>query len=86
MAAPIEAKVKAATAGSFVVSLLIAVLNAVSTDHGILGSLPQWLQGVVIAVVPTLVTFLAGFQAPHTSRVTAAPEPPAAAGGVDKAA
>ncbi|MGW7001449.1 holin [Streptomyces sp. NPDC054933] len=85
MSAAVEAKVKAATAGSFVVSLLIMVLNAVVANNGLLKPLPAWLQAIVIALAPTLVTFLAGFQAPHTPRVAPAPEPPAA-GGVSPAA
>lgn len=80
MAAPIEAKVRAATAGSFVVSLLIMVLNAVVANNSLLKPLPAWLQAIVIALAPTAVTFLAGFQAPHTPRVTPAPEPPAEPG------
>lgn len=86
MAARIEAKVKAATAGSFVVSLLIMVLNAVVANNQLLHPLPAWLQAVVIALAPTLVTFLAGFQAPHTSRVTPAPDPSASASGDSRAA
>ncbi|SHL76136.1 holin [Streptomyces yunnanensis] len=75
MSAPIEAKVRSATAASFVASLLIAVLNAVAADNRLLAPLPSWLQGIVIALAPAAVTFLAGWQAPHTARVS---EPPAA--------
>ncbi|GGX40763.1 holin [Streptomyces noursei] len=72
--APIEAKVRSATAASFVVSLLIAVLNAVAGDSRLLAPLPSWLQAVVIALIPAALTFLAGWQAPHTAR---SGEPPA---------
>ncbi|MGW1892154.1 holin [Streptomyces sp. NPDC002004] len=68
MAAPVEAKVKAATTATFLVSLLIAVLNAVVADDSLLGPLPPWLQAVVIAGVPAAVTFLSGWQAKHTPR------------------
>jgi hypothetical protein len=68
MAAPIETKVKAATSATFVVSLLIAVLNGVVADDSLLKPLPAWLQPVIIAVVPTLVTFLSGWNAAHTPR------------------
>jgi hypothetical protein len=66
--APIEAKVKAATTATFLVSLLIAVLNAVAADDSLLGPLPSWLQAPVIAVVPAALTFLSGWQARHTPR------------------
>lgn len=67
--APVEAKVKAATTATFLVSLLLAVLNAVQADSSLLGPLPTWLQSVVIAVVPTAITFLSGWAARHTPRL-----------------
>ncbi len=69
MAAPVEAKVKAATSATFVVSLVIAVLNGVVADDSLLKPLPAWLQPVVIALVPTAVTFLSSWQAKHSPRV-----------------
>jgi len=74
MAAPIEAKVKSATTVAFLVSLVIAVLNAVAADDSLLGPLPSWLQAPVIAVVPAVLTFLAGWQAKHTPRITVPPQ------------
>lgn len=70
MAAPVENKVKSATAATFVVSLLIAVLNSVVADDSLLGPLPSWLQPVIIAVAPAVVTFLSGWSAQHTPRVS----------------
>lgn len=70
MAAPVEAKVKAATTATFLVSLLIGVLNTVSADSSLLDPLPDWLQALLIAVVPTAITFLAGWQAQHTPRIS----------------
>ena len=67
--APIETKVKAATSATFVVSLLIAVLNAVVADDSLLQPLPAWLQALLIAVAPAVVTFLSGWQAQHTPRI-----------------
>jgi hypothetical protein len=72
--APVEAKVKAATSATFVVSLLIAVLNAVVADDQLLHPLPVWLQPVVIALVPAAVTFLSGWAAAHSPRVTVPPQ------------
>jgi hypothetical protein len=66
--APVEAKVKSATAATFIVSLIIAVLNAVAADDTLLNPLPKWLQAIVIAVVPTAVTFLSAWSAAHTPR------------------
>lgn len=83
--APVEAKVKASTAATFCMSLLAMMLNAVVGDSTLLQPLPAWAQGLIIAVGPSLATFLAGYAAPHTARVTAAPEPPKA-GGISSAA
>jgi hypothetical protein len=64
----IEAKVWASTAATFAVSLVLAVLNAVQDDHALLGSTPAALQAVIIAVLPTAITFLGGYYAKHTPR------------------
>lgn len=69
MSAPIETKVKAATAASFVVGIVVAVLNGVTADASLLGPLPTWAQSVILALAPAAVTFLSGWQAKHTPRV-----------------
>lgn len=69
--APVEAKVKAATSATFVVSLLVAVLNAVVADDSLLQPLPAWLQAIVIPIVPAAITFLSGWQVRHTPRTGA---------------
>lgn len=74
MAAPVETKVKSATTVTFLASLVIAVLNAVVADDSLLGPLPSWLQAPVIAVAPALLTFLAGWQAKHSPRITVPPQ------------
>lgn len=66
--APIETKVKSATAATFVVSLVIAVLNSVVADESLLQPLPSWLQPIVIGLVPAAVTFLSGWAAAHSPR------------------
>ncbi|MER6103630.1 holin [Streptomyces sp. NPDC001832] len=68
MAAPVEAKVKASTAGAFLAGLAVAVLNAVTADSSLLGPLPSWAQAPLLAVVPAVLTWLAGYQARHTPR------------------
>jgi hypothetical protein len=67
---PIEKKVTAATVGAFASSAAVAVLNAWVGDERLLGALPGWLQTIVIAFGPTVVTFLSGFYAKHTPRPT----------------
>ncbi|MBP8532346.1 holin [Streptomyces sp. MK37H] len=67
---PIEAKVKAATASTFVIALVLAVLNDLNGDAELLAPLPAWLQAIVIAAGPPVVTFLSGWQARHTSRIS----------------
>ncbi|MFF4403571.1 holin [Streptomyces sp. NPDC001404] len=66
--APIEAKVKAATTGSFLVSLLLAALNAYTADSTLLHPLPAWAQAAIITLGPPVATFLASWSAPHTPR------------------
>lgn len=68
MAALVETKVKAASAATFVVGLAVAVLNAVAADSSLLGPLPAWLQAPLLALVPSGLAFLAGYQARHTPR------------------
>ena len=64
----IETKVKASAVAAFVVGALIAALNAVQDNPSLLGTLPGWAQTLIIALVPPLLTFLAGYAAPHTRR------------------
>jgi hypothetical protein len=66
--AAVEAKVIASTAASLVIAAVVAVLNAVQTDHTLLGGLPVLVQTVLLVLVPPLLTFAAGYQAPHTRR------------------
>ncbi|MFF7183251.1 holin [Streptomyces sp. NPDC008121] len=66
--APVEAKVKAASAATFLAGLAIAVLNAIVADNSLLGPLPSWLQAPLLALVPSGLTWLAGYQARHTPR------------------
>lgn len=64
----IELKVIAASAATFAVSVIVAVLNAVQAHHELLGPTPGTLQFVILAVIPTAVTFLGGYLAKHTPR------------------
>jgi hypothetical protein len=64
----IEAKVIASTISSFVIGAAIAWLNAAEQDPHLLGNVPVWAQTLLIAVIPAVVTFLAGYQAAHSPR------------------
>lgn len=75
--APIERKVSASTAMATVVGALITILNSAVGNNQLMGALPSWLQSLLTLVGPPLAVFFAGFYAPHTARVTPAPEPPA---------
>lgn len=75
--APIERKVTSSTAMATVVGALITILNAAVGNNQLMGSLPAWLQSLLTLVGPPLAVFLAGYAAPHTSRVAPAPTPPA---------
>lgn len=57
----VEAKLTVASLITLAASMAFALLNAVQHDSSILGSLPPWLQFVLITVVPPLATFLAGY-------------------------
>lgn len=65
--ASVEKKVKAAAGGTLAMSLLLAILNAVVGNSQLLGSLPAWLQFLIVTCAPTLTAFLAGYAARHTA-------------------
>lgn len=65
----IELKVIAATAATFAASVVVAVLNAVQDNHALLGPIPAALQFVIVAVIPTAITFVSGYMAKHTPRL-----------------
>jgi hypothetical protein len=74
--ATVEAKVKAAALGTLAASIIVALLNAVVGDSKLLGSLPAWLQFVLVTIAPTVLTFVAGYRARHTAIPPAAPAAP----------
>ena len=63
-----ELKVLAMAAVVAVVSVVVEVLNAASTNSSLLGSLPGWLQAVILVAAPTVATYLAGWATKHTHR------------------
>lgn len=69
MAAPVEKKVTAATAATFVGSTaLLGALEAVRDNTELVGWLPPALAPFVLALVPTAITFVSGWAARHTPR------------------
>lgn len=65
---PVETKVKTATAGSYLGGLtLLAILNGVN-DIELVKSWPDWAEIIFGPIVPSLVTFIAGWLAKHTPR------------------
>jgi hypothetical protein len=64
----IETKVTWSTIATLAASIAVVLLNAYAADSSLIPGVPAWLQGVLILIVPTLVTFLSGYTAPHTAR------------------
>ena len=57
----IERKLVVATVAA---TVLYAVGNAVQDNTALLDGLPPWARGLILAVLPTLLAFLAGYQTP----------------------
>jgi hypothetical protein len=69
MAAPVEKKVTAATAGTYVGSIgLLASLQAVQDNAELVGWMPSGLTPFVLALVPAAITFVSGWAARHSPR------------------
>jgi hypothetical protein len=60
----IEVKVVAATAATLLASVAFAVLDALAHHTEIFDSLPEWLRFVILAAIPPVLTFLAGYAVP----------------------
>ncbi|MCF2130101.1 holin [Strepomyces sp. STD 3.1] len=72
MAAPVEKKVSAATAGTYVGSTaLLAGLEAVEDQAELVSWLPPGLAPFVLALVPAAITFVSGWVAKHSPRAHA---------------
>lgn len=78
--APVEKKVKAATIATYLGSVVIlAVLGVVSSDPLLISGLPDWIEAILISVLPALVTFFTAYRTAHTPRPgDAAPVTPVA--------
>lgn len=71
-ASKVSPKVWASTLAALALSLVVAILTAVVNDPAALAAaldaLPAWLRFIVVAALPTLVTFLAGYAKRDTTR------------------
>lgn len=66
---PVERKVTAASAGSYLGLLAaLTVLQAISADLDLIAFLPDWLETLVIPLLPGLIAYVAGYRARHTAR------------------
>lgn len=64
MSGVIERKVTAATIAAGLLGGVLAVLNAVQSNPGLIAGLPKSWQGVIFVVVPLILIFLAGWSTP----------------------
>lgn len=71
MAASVEKKVTAATAGTYVASTaLLAGLETVQDHNELVGWMPSALTPFVLALVPAAISFVSGWAARHTPRLS----------------
>lgn len=66
---PIETKVKAMTLAGYLSGVAgMAVLQAVADDPSMIAFLPDWVEAIILPLVPTALAALAGWKARHTPR------------------
>lgn len=81
---PVEKKVAWASVGTYLgLVVLLAVVNAVNADATLISGLPDWLETLLLPLVPAMVSFLGGYTAKHTPRpdLEATPPPGGGTGG-----
>lgn len=70
----LERKVIVGSLLTLLASGAIAILNGLN-GSALLSSVPPWAQGLLVTLVPVLVTFLGQYATPHTVRDDLAPAP-----------
>lgn len=68
---PLEPKVKAATLSSYLGSLLVVAGTNIAQDEDhalLLGTMPEWLESLLLPLVPALAALGAGYWAKHQLR------------------
>lgn len=74
---PIEKKVKAGTAATYLVSVAaLAVIGAVSDNPLLISGLPDLLEALILPILPALAAFAGGYRAKHTPRPDLEPVDP----------
>lgn len=69
MTGPVEGKVKWSTAGAYVASAAgLFVAELVADQPVLVTPMPDWLEPIVLSLLPAAVAFLAGLKARHTPR------------------
>lgn len=67
--APVEKKVTWGAVLAYLGGLAVmAVLNAVGSDTGLVASLPAWAESLVVPILPAVLSFVGGWFARHTPR------------------
>ncbi|WP_431870785.1 hypothetical protein [Nocardiopsis eucommiae] len=64
----IETKVTVASLGSLAAGVALAVITAFLAEPGAFGPLPEPVVFLLVAALPPVAAFLAGYTAPHTDR------------------
>ncbi|MEV0313510.1 hypothetical protein [Nonomuraea fuscirosea] len=66
---PVERKVTAAAAGSYLgLVAILSVLQTVNADLDLIAILPDWLESLTIPLLPGLISWVSGYKAKHTAR------------------
>ncbi|MEU8319623.1 hypothetical protein AB0C33_14720 [Nonomuraea sp. NPDC048881] len=66
---PVERKVTAATAGSYLgILAVLTVLQTVNADLDLIAWLPDWLESLAVPLLPGLITYASGYVTRHTAR------------------
>ncbi len=72
---PVERKVSAATAGSYLgLVAVLTVLQTVNADLDLIAFLPDWLESLTIPLLPGLISYVSGYKAKHTARPDLPPD------------
>ena len=60
----VSPKMIAATAAATVIGVVVALLNSLQENPTLLGTMPTWLQALVLIVIPPVLAGITAFQAP----------------------
>ncbi|QFY09656.1 holin [Nonomuraea phyllanthi] len=66
---PVETKVKAMTLTAYLSGVAgMAVLQTVADNPSMISFLPDWVEAIILPLVPTALAAVAGWKARHTPR------------------